>query len=333
MRAKLNLKCNAWAISAAVLLIVLFAPSANALLYWENQMVLGYSPSQNKAIYYSSDQREAMQKPSTGFDYLQKYSDEYRDIAVTAIQARLAWNEGTDPKLEPQIYNAYIKLKSGPADAWFGHNREAFGMSAYFDNHAQLLNTLGMEVLGFDRDWGVGLSRDLDWGDLAFSATTGSGMSLYINGNYLLSARASKGVLARDNFNVGFSLAGGRILDTMGVNIIQNTPQDLTLVGIDASYLINNLEFRAEYYGGEKSHIKRSNLFLRESLNLIDESRLKIEAQQVLNDQAATRNYQISFGTTYLVDDKLTLRAMYEYDSASDSSRIVCQMYSYGLAL
>ena len=55
----------------------------------------------------------------------------------------------------------------------------------------------------FDRDWGLGLDKDFNWGGVAASLTTGSGMPLYLKGNYLAAARVFEGVLARDNYSVG----------------------------------------------------------------------------------------------------------------------------------
>ena len=110
-----------------------------------------------------------MQKPSLGFDYIQRFSGESGDVATFALQGRLAL--AVDPgrrsyKLEPQIYNAYLKAKILEPYVWIGHNRPAFGLSSYFDSHALILRTLAIQGFGYDRDWGVGIYKDFSWGDI-----------------------------------------------------------------------------------------------------------------------------------------------------------------------
>ena len=150
-----------------------------------------------------------MQKPSLGFDYIKRFSGESGDVATFALQGRLAMmvdpkKMRTEVKLEPQVYNAYLKVKTPGPYVWVGHNRPAFGLSSYFDSHALLLRTLAIQGFGYDRDWGVGLYKDFSWGDIAATATTGSGMPIYFRGNYMTAARASYGVLSRDNYEPRF---------------------------------------------------------------------------------------------------------------------------------
>ena len=76
---------------------------------------------------------------------------------------------GTEVKLEPQVYNAYLKVKTPGPYVWVGHNRPAFGLSSYFDSHGLLLRTLAIQGFGYDRDWGVGMYKDFSWGDIAAS--------------------------------------------------------------------------------------------------------------------------------------------------------------------
>jgi hypothetical protein len=109
-----------------------------------------------------------MQKPGIGVDYVQRLSGETGDYATLALQLRLAYNqpyqELDQDQVQLQLYNAFFKYKAGFSDLWIGHNRMAFGLASYFDSHAQLLQPLIMQGYGFDRDWGVGATRDFEWG-------------------------------------------------------------------------------------------------------------------------------------------------------------------------
>ncbi|MCK7470484.1 MAG: hypothetical protein MZU95_06595 [Desulfomicrobium escambiense] len=81
-----------------------------------------------------------------------------RDIGVLAVQARLAYDQEGEHKLEPQLYNAYFRLKTKFAGIWIGHSRPALGLSSVLDGHALLLPAPAMLGYGFDRDWGSGSS-------------------------------------------------------------------------------------------------------------------------------------------------------------------------------
>ena len=128
-------------------------------------------------------------------------------------------------KTENQVYNAYLKVKTPWSSVWLGNNRPAFGLSSYLDGHSHLLSTLGMRF-GYDRDWGIGVNRELEWGDISASITTGSGMPFYtgrrgipFNSHALTASRISYGVLSRDNFTAGFSVGSGRTLNTVGYTL------------------------------------------------------------------------------------------------------------------
>src|SRR3972149_1546301 len=193
------------------------ARASDYLLYFEAQGIAGYSSELNKTIYYSMNPDAEMQKPSLGFDYIKRFSGESGDVATLALQGRLALTvDGSKYKLEPQIYNAYLKMKTPGPYVWVGHNRPAFGLSSYFDSHGLLLRTLAIQGFGYDRDWGVGMYKEFSWGDVSASATIGSGMPFLLKGNYMTAARVSYGVLSQDNMNIGVSVGYGKTLDTMG---------------------------------------------------------------------------------------------------------------------
>ncbi len=306
------------------------ALASDYLLYFEGQGIAGYSSSLGKPIYYSMDPEAAMQKPSVGFDSIGRFSGDSGDIAAIAVQGRFALTVNNDNYVfEPQLYNAYLKVKTAGPYVWIGHNRPALGLSSSFDSHGLLLQTLSMQGFGYDRDWGVGLMRDFSWGDVAASFTTASGMPIYFKGNYLAASRLSYGVLNRDNVNVGISLAYGRALETMGYELINDDPRDVLIAGADLSILRDNFEHRIDLLAGEWLDEETYALFYRFGLHLFPEERLKAEVQPVYWQVGGTENYQISLCFSSRLTASLTVRLGYTYDHDQDDKRILLQLYYY----
>jgi len=303
--------------------------SSNYLFYLEVQGIAGWSSAAKKLVFTSMNLMEAMQKPGLGFDYVQRFSGDTGDIAVLAVQGRLAFNAEGDRVLEPQLYNAYLKFKTSAVDLWIGHNRPKLGLSSALDSHALLLQPLAMNGFGFDRDWGAGVERDTAWGNAGLSLTAGSGMPLHFKGNYFLAARVSKGVLNRENYAIGVSSGYGKLLDVMGYHLMSDAPQETALAGVDATWLWNNLENRFEVIGGRRGGHSTYALFWRGGLNLLEEGRLKLEFQPVVFRTAGRTSVQLSAGATYIPHPDWTLRAMGLYDREMKDTRLVLQVYYY----
>jgi hypothetical protein len=329
---------------AAGLSLLLLAGAADAdhLLYFEAQGVAGYSSEVRRPIYYSQNPDAEMQKPSVGFDYLQRFAGESGDWGTFAFQGRLALTEdnpaGTDwgsrenrhtYTLEPQVYNAYMKVKTPLSYVWAGHNRPAFGLSSYFDSHGLILRTLAIQGFGYDRDWGAGLYRDFSWGDLSASVTTGTGMPVYLKGNYMTAARISYGVQSRDNFNLGFSLGYGSTLDTMGYRLRDAEPRQMRLAGVDLTMLRDNLEHRFDLYAGRWLDQDTLAMSYRFGINLDQEGRLKIEAQPTYWKFGEEYDYEAALCISSQVTSDLTVRLGYTYDHNRDDNRVILQLYYY----
>jgi hypothetical protein len=316
-----------------VLLFALLATvglrAQSSLLYLELQAVGSYSTSARAFQLFSLAPDDVMQKPSLGFDFVQRISGKSRDIGVLAVQARLAYDQEGEHRLEPQLYNASFRYKAGFADLWIGHSRPALGLSYSLDSHALLLPAPVMLGYGFERDWGAGLERDFSWGNAAFSLTAGSGMPLYFKGNFLAAARVSKGVLARDNYSLGLSLAHGNILATMGYTLSDPEPFSWSAACVDASYLWRNLENRAEVLLGRRDGAGIFLLFWRSGLALLDEARLRIEVQPVLMGRGGNWDYSLASGLTYLLNADLAGRFMVLYDHGRRDARFAVQFYYY----
>lgn len=311
-----------------------WAQAADHLLYFEAQGIAGYSSQLEKPIYYSMNPDAEMQKPSLGFDYLQRFSGESGDWGTFALQGRLALMErgeegSNDFKFEPQIYNAYFKLKTPGPYVWLGHNRPAFGLSSYFDSHGLILRTLAIQGFGYDRDWGAGLYKDFSWGDFSASVTTGSGMPVEFKGNYMTAARLSYGVLSHDNFNIGFSLGYGDTLDTMGYKVRDPEPRPMRLASADLTVLRNNFEHRFDLLAGDWLGNNTYALLYRIGMNLDPENRYKIEAQPAYWKFGDEKTFQMSFCLSGQVTSNLTVRLGYTFDSNVEDHRVILQLYYY----
>jgi hypothetical protein len=320
-------------LAIAVLLFGVLGPGGllaqGTLFFLELQAVGAYSTAAKKIELFSLMPDDVMQKPSLGFDLVQRFSGKTRDIGVLAVQARLAYDQEGEHKLEPQLYNAYFRLKTKSVNIWAGHNRPALGLSSVLDSHALLLPAPAMLGFGFDRDWGIGIDRDAAWGGIAASLTAGSGMPLRLHGNYLAAARAFKGVLAQDNYSVGLSVAHGRVYTAMGYEPVMAEPVDRTAASLDATYLWRNLENRVEVLFGREDDAGLALAFWRAGLALLKEGRLKLEAQPAVWRRAGAWDYALGSGLTYLFNADLAGRFMVFHDSQRRGARLVVQLYYY----
>ncbi len=151
-------------------------------------------------------------------------------------------------------------------------------------------------------------------------------MPLHFKGNYLASARISKGVLARDNYNLGLSAAWGDVLETMGYELMSDEPVSFRMASLDFAYLRTRYESRLEIIAIERMDDPAWAVFWRGSVNLLEENRLKLEIQPFL---LKAMGVDLSVGASYQATADLALRAMYQYLNSSEDNRIVFQVYYY----
>ncbi|MCU0641239.1 MAG: hypothetical protein MUC35_04025 [Candidatus Margulisbacteria bacterium] len=270
----------------------------SALMFKEAQLVLG--PGQSSAM--------PMQQPSLGLDYLQRFSGDAGDRALLAFQGRLAWN-GDLNRVEPQLFNSYLKIKNPLADLWLGHSRVAYGLNSYFDSHALLLAPLSMTDFGFENSWGAGVRRDTDWGDLAVSYTA----------NNLISGRVSIGVLNQNNYNLGLSRAQGNLSPNIAVEY----------TGVDAALLVDNYELRAENTSGARDGAGYHSILVRGGIKLLADDRLKFELQQQNSEQGTLSDRSTALGLTYLYDENLTFRFLGQKETMTNELKLTIQGYYY----
>jgi hypothetical protein len=307
------------------------AAASSTLLYLEAQGVAGYSTAHEGFQFYSDHQGDPMQKPSLGFDFVQRISGDEGDRGAFYLQARAAYDEEEKYKTEPQIYNAYLNLKTGPFDLWTGHNRPAFSMGAYYDNHAEIIPSPVMRGYSYDRDWGAGISKDTDWGSAKFSATTGSGMGIYFEGNYFLAGRISMGVPEQDNYTIAVSAGGGELLETMGYDLMMDEPMKTMMAAADFALFMDSLEFRGETIIRRIHNMNSGILSIRAGINFLEENRLKLEAQPMIlfQENSSSRQYEVSAGMTFRADSEWTFRGLYHYTHETRDHRGVAQIYYY----
>lgn len=299
------------------------------LFFLELQGVAGYSSKDAKVVFHSLSPMDAMQKTSLGFDSILRISGRSRDIAAVAVQMRLAYDPGQTDKVELQVYNATVRFKTRFSDLWVGHSRPALGLSSVLDSHAELLPTLPMHGIGFDRDWGLGLAKDFSWGSGGVSLTSGSGMSLRLNGNWLAAGRIARGVLSRDGVALGLSAAYGSTLETMGTLLMSSRPEPFRCAGLDVAHLWRNVENRLEVAAGRARGEAALALFWRAGLGLLEEGRLKLEFQPVYLRTWQGRGWEVSAGASYQVTAHLTLRSMAVWDGPRSDRRFIFQAYYY----
>lgn len=311
----------------------------SSLLYFESQGIYGYRSDTEKNITYSFMADDAMQKPSIGFDWLKRFYNSERDVAVASVQFRLATNNADKTPIEPQLYNAWLKYKANIGDITIGHLKPASGLSFVLDNHSMLLPDMTMYYITYDRDWGGLYSKDTSWGNVSASVTNASGMRFYNkDGNYMMAMRTSYGVLNDDNFTVGATLQKGVNLVAMGYHF-HKTPDSpegklhpLLLAGIDGQVRYNNLESSVDIYAGEFLYADTYSILWRNGVNLMSEDKLKLEGQGIWRQFEGKHYVNYSAGATFKLTSDLAIRAMYDWQdrtAGKDYYKIIGQIYYY----
>lgn len=305
------------------------------LLFLEAQAVGGWSSLDSAPVWYSNHQKDAMQKPSLGFDYIRKFNNGYRDTGTFALQYRVAYNEKIRPRFESQIYNLYYKHKLPGFDAWIGSNKPASGLTSYLDNHSALLPDMSMKVFSYDRDWGIGAERETRHWNFRASATNGAGMRLYNKqGNYLLAGRVGFGNLNQDSYTIGVSGVHGKVLEAMGYNLghLDSTNEEYILhaqnyIGLDGAGRWRNLELKADLLKGEFYNQPALGIFARGALHLLPEDRLSLELQVLHSKHAIFENTDYSAGLSFRLSPDLSFKALYNYHAQDEAQRVVGQIY------
>jgi hypothetical protein len=309
---------------------VLSSYAQQNIFFYEAQWIGSYRSENEEFVYYSHHQHDAMQKPSLGFDFLSRFRRNQRDFAYVSVQGRLAYEESAKSNLSWQLYNAFINFKIVHSDIWIGHNKTALGLSSFLDNHALLMKDNTMTGLNFDRDWGIGFYRDSEWGNISLSTTTGSGMPFYFKHNYFLVGRFAKGNFLKENYSIGFSVAYGEILKTMGYTFMHDkVTHETKVIGADMILRILNFEIKSDnlygYYGNKPAY----SSLLRIGYSLMSEDQMLVELQSILSDMNGSKEQNYSIGFAYRIHPDFTIRTLVENQYPDNHLSLVLQIYFY----
>ncbi len=189
----------------------------------------------------------------------------------------------------------------------------------------------------FDRDWGIGVDKDMDWLKLSASATNGSGMQIYNkNGNYLLAGRMGLGSLNKSNFNIGLSAVHGKVLEAMGYTLGHPDAQSgeyiqhgMDYAGLDGSLRYLNMDLKFDSLIGEFYNKPAKALMLRSGIRLMDEERLIIEAQGFYSKYVVFEAKNMALAAAFKLTPDVTIRAMGDYSLVDDTYKIIGQLYYY----
>jgi hypothetical protein len=159
--------------------------------------------------------------------------------------------------------------------------------------------------------------------------TAGSGMPLWLRGNYMAAARVSEGVLGRDNANHAIYISLGRIPGITGYHADDKTPRTYSAAGTDFAYLWNQFELRGDFRVWQRAGIGAYAALGRLGVNLLEENRLKLEFQTVFKEADTVRDYFLASGISYAATAEFSMRTMYEYENIGADNRLIFQLYYY----
>ena len=99
-----------------------------------------------------------------------------------------------------------------------------------------------MNGFSFDRDWGIGLERDTSGRRFRRLADHGIGDGAApATRNWLVAGRLAKGILEKDNFNIGLSFGFGKILDVMGNYLLSDELTPIRMAELDLTWVLQQL--------------------------------------------------------------------------------------------
>ncbi len=228
--------------------------SQSSVFYKELNFIGGYSGEEG----WMTSHDELMN--SVGFEFLDKFSNEFGDYLTLDIQARLTYDfdqyNNPDDAAAFGLHNAWADYKIGLNKTLrVGHFDPQFGLEPVLDTHATLLQTLAMRDIGYKQDWGVGYRSGLGAVDYGTALQMGTGMGLDRDQNtclatFRLSNPPAGGLL------YGVSFLYGLVPEMTGMTLIPapETSEMLTRkkrIGLDVQYPAGPVNLRAEVTAGK----------------------------------------------------------------------------------
>lgn len=326
-----------------MLQFVIVAPSVFAdqsFLYKEINLIGGYSDK--KDWIGKSD----MLKNSLGFEDYRKFSNDYGDFLTTDLQVRLAYDsaEASEDAAAIEIHNAWLEYKPAIGKKLrFGHFDPAFGLEPLLDTHSTILQTLAEKNIGFKKDWGIAFKASTQSFDYETALQLGSGMSIYREDrSFLATARA--GSPSAGNFQYGFSLLYGNVLETRGMQTIPRNELvsgEAVLkkrVGLDAQYLFKSYLVKAEIDYGKNKNKDVLGYFCELDYTLpgYQNWEIALQYQSWINnlDRRGSDDSSLSLGVSYKLNQQVTFRTAFIHDfnlmNGAEDDKLLAQVYFFG---
>lgn len=313
--------------------------ASEGLLYREVNLIGGYSHDEgwlNKTEHLRN---------SLGIEYFKKFSNEYGDYLTSNFQGRLTYDfsERAKDAWGIEIHNAWLEYQLSLGNKLrVGHFSPAFGLESVMDTHGTLLQTLAMMNVGFKHDWGMAYRSLLGNFDYEVAAQLGYGMAIRdYDDSYLLSGRM--GVPPTRDFQYGFSLLYGRVIESTGMALIPRPDIRAVVLkkrmGVDAQYHLAPYTFKGEVTFGEDDENTVSSLFIQSDYAppAVQPLAFQFQWKYWIDDIERSDAYTMIWaaGLSYEVSASVTLRAAYTYrfDAMAENkdNQVFFQFYYFGL--
>jgi hypothetical protein len=327
-----------WAIFTNLLFCLVPIEASQHLFYREVNLIGGYSDN-DKWI----GQNDPLSN-SVGFEDYRKLSNDYGDYLTTDLQVRLAYDPtvSSDDAWAIQIHNAWAELKGWGSEKYLGgHFDPAYGLESVVDTHSTIFQTLAMQDIGFNKDWGVAVKGMAPAFDYEAALQLGSGMSIRReDGSYLATARAASPV---GNKQFGVSVLMGRVLDSMGMStfprndLVSDGSVQKKRIGADTQILFGPALVKAEASFGKNDSTQVMGYLGELNYTIPKHQTWEIECQYKswINDldRGGSDDSTLSLGATNKVREDITLRTAYIKDlhlmNGDEDEKILLQLYYY----
>jgi hypothetical protein len=313
--------------------------ASEADFYKEINLVGGYSNEDGWV-----GKKTMVQKNSVGFEYFQKFANDYGDFLTVDLQMRLAYDphEAFDTAWGIEIHNAWAEYKLGLGhNIRAGHFSPAFGLEPIVDTHGTLFQTLARENIGFKKDWGMEYRGVLGDYDIALAGQLGSGMSIERKDSSFL-ATGRIGTPPGREFSYGLSVLYGEVLQGKGMSTFPraefaDNAVNKKRIGIDGQYETGSYLFEGELVFGqdEDDEVLGFLLGIDYTVPTLQSMVLQVQTKFWDNDISDwdAIDSTISVGLSYKVNSSVTLRTAYFHDIATSfgecDRQVILQFYYY----
>ena len=320
----------------AITIFTLFSNTIWAKITPEINLIVGYS-DQDRWI----GKNGMPLKNSIGFEYFEKFSDDYGDFLTANFQLRLSYDSKKDSSdaWAIEIHNAWLEYKLALGKTLrFGHFDPVFGLEPLLDTHATLMQSLALKNIGFKKDWGVGYRSSYKNFDYQIAVGLGSGMGIrHKDDNYLITSRVGSKF---NDFQYGISFLTGQVLEPESASTIpvaslkSDNAKAKERVGLDAQYNRGPWVFLSEIVYGQDDDVQVGGVWFQTEYTPPKSQQIKIEMQAQLWDDSSRNDeldVTLGIGASYKISSTWTIRAGYFHDinrvDGREDKRGVIQFY------